>query len=272
MIERRRIPTRRIVARRTRCERERIGRRRVRRIARLLPGGQVAAGSTAGGRQVPSVVVVDMARGASRGNVRTSERERRYHFAVIECGSRPRIETLMALLASGWVESVLVCSVRRISRGVEIRHMARVASRRKPQEIPLRRVLVAFVALHHGVHAEQGEPVEVLRNLLHRNLPAVHRVALRAIRSKLSAMDVRVAVGAILANVGKDRFHMAAGARDLFMHAAQRILRSVVIKFGDRANRRPTRRRMAVFARNIEVAVRTLLRLALGGRCGHRQR
>lgn len=72
-----------------------------------------------------------------------------------------------------------------------------------------------------------------------------------------------MAVGAILAHIGKHRLDVAARAGHFFVHAAQRILRCVVIEFGDRADRRPARRRMAVLARYIKVAVRTLLRLAL---------
>lgn len=81
-------------------------------------------------------------------------------------------------------------------------------------------------------------------------------------------MEIRVAVGAILAHIGKDRLDVAARARHLLMHAAQRILCRVVIKFRDRADGRPARGRMAVLARNIQTAVRTLLRLALRCRGG----
>ena len=48
-------------------------------------------------------------------------------------------------------------------------------------------------------------------------------------------MNVRVAVRAILSYVGEDWLYMALDALYLFVHAAQRILRLVVIKLRHRA-------------------------------------
>jgi hypothetical protein len=78
-----------------------------------------------------------------------------------------------------------------------------------------------------------------------------------------------VAVGAVFADVGEDRFHVAAGARNFFVHAAQRVASGVVIEFRDCADGRPTRGRMAVFAGNIQGSVRTPSRLPLR-RCRQR--
>ena len=127
---------------------------------------------------------------------------------------------------------------------------------------------MAFLALHHGVRAQERKSIEVLRDCLNGNLPARDRVALRAIRSELSTVEVGVAVSAVLADVGENRFDVAARARNLLMQAAQRILRQVVIKFGNGADWRPACSRVAVLARNIERAVRALLRLSLRRKCG----
>lgn len=127
---------------------------------------------------------------------------------------------------------------------------------------------MAFLALHHGVRAKQREPVEVLGNRLNGNLPARDRVALRAIRSELSAVEVGVAIGAVLADVRENRFDVAARAGHLLMHAAQRIFRRVVTKFGDRSDGRPAGRRVAVLARNVQRSVRALLWLSLSRKRG----
>lgn len=183
-------------------------------------------------------------------------------------GGRPCIERLVARVALRRVEDAQVGLVRWVRRSVEIVHVARLTCRRKPQVIPGRGVLMAFIALHYGVRAQERKSVEVLRDCLNGNLPTRDRVALRAIRSELSTVEVRMAIGAILADVGENRFDVAASARNLLMHAAQRISRRVVIKFGDRADGRPACRRVAVLAGNIERAVRTLLRLSLRRECG----
>ena len=85
--------------------------------------------------------------------------------------------------------------------------------------------------------------------LLHRDIPALHRVALRTIRSHLALVHVFVTVLAILPYVGEDRLYMALRALHFFVHAAQRILRLVVVKFRYRPYRPPRRCVVAVFTR-----------------------
>lgn len=53
-----------------------------------------------------------------------------------------------------------------------VRQMTGRAGRRKPQVISDCRVLMALLAFHDGVRAEQRKPVEVLLNRLGGNLPA----------------------------------------------------------------------------------------------------
>lgn len=78
-------------------------------------------------------------------------------------------------------------------------------------------ILVALLALHHGVRSEKRKPIEVILNGLNRNLPAQDRVAFGAVGAILAAMNVRVAIGAVLADIGEDRFGVALGAINLFM-------------------------------------------------------
>jgi hypothetical protein len=76
-----------------------------------------------------------------------------------------------------------------------------------------------------------------------------------------------VAIGAILADIRKNRLHVAAGARYFFVHAAQGISRGVVIEFRDSTDGSPGCGRVTILAGDVEGAVRTLPRLPLC-RCG----
>jgi hypothetical protein len=122
---------------------------------------------------------------------------------------------------------------------------------------------VAFLALHYGVGAEQRKAIEVVLDGLDRDVPAEHGMALGAVGAKLAAVNVSVAIGAIFADVREDRSEVAAGAGDFFVHAAQRVARGIVIKFGDGADGCPTGVGVAVFARNIQRPMRTTGRLPL---------
>jgi hypothetical protein len=105
----------------------------------------------------------------------------------------------------------------------------------------------------------------VLLNRLDRYLPAENRVAPGAVLSELGAVNVGVTIGAVLANVGENRLGVASRAGYLFVHAAKRVPRGVVVKFGNRANRGPAGVRMAIFAGNGEWTVRAPPRLPLRG-------
>ena len=135
---------------------------------------------------------------------------------------------------------------------------------RESHELPGRGVGVAHVAFHHRVRAQQREPVEVILDRLNGYIPAGGSVALGAIGAHLAAMNIRVAVRAILSHVGEDRFYVAFRAAHFFVHSAEGKPRGVVIEFGNGANRSPTGAGMAVLARNCERTVRALARLLLG--------
>jgi hypothetical protein len=110
---------------------------------------------------------------------------------------------------------------------------------------------MAFLAFHDGVRAEQRKSVEVLLNRLDRRPPSENRMALSAVRAKLSAMNVGVTIGAILANVREHRLGVASRAGHFFVHAAKRVPRGVVIEFGNSANGCPACVGVAIFAGNI---------------------
>jgi hypothetical protein len=151
---------------------------------------------------------------------------------------------------------------------LKICHMAGFASSGKTQVISDRSVFVALRAFHDGMRAEERKSVEVLRNRLDRYLPAENRVALGAIGAELTAVNIRVAIGTILANVGENRLHMAARAGYFFVHTAKGVTRGVMVKFGNGANRGPACARVAIFTGNVECSVRTSTGLPLSG-CGY---
>ena len=117
--------------------------------------------------------------------------------------------------------------------------------------------LVTLVALHHGMRSEQRKPVEMILNGLHRHVPAVHRVALGTIGAELTAMNIRVTVRAVLADISEDGPEVALRAVNFFVHSAKRISRGVVIEFWDRANRGPACARVTVFAGYRKGSMRT---------------
>jgi hypothetical protein len=80
-------------------------------------------------------------------------------------------------------------------------------------------------------------------------------------------MNIGMAVGTVLPHVGKDRPEMALRAVNFFVCAAKWIPRSVVVEFGDGANRGPAYVRMTVLARNGKRTVGTSTGLPLRIRC-----
>jgi hypothetical protein len=135
--------------------------------------------------------------------------------------------------------------------------MARVAGGRKALELSDRSARVALIAINGGVGANKREAVQVLIDLLHRNVPSPDGMALLAIRAHLALVNVGVAIRALLADVRKDRLGVALNATHTFVHAAQWILGCVVIEFRNCADRFPSAERMTVLTRNAEASVRT---------------
>jgi hypothetical protein len=268
VIERDIRPGRRIVAGGTeRCRKGRPG-LRVRRIIGLLPGGQVATGVAAIVRpNLQVVIIVDVA--GSAGNVGMAVGQQESSRAVIKFRAQPVIK-IVAALAVARGKGRPCSRVRRIICLLPVFQVTGLASRRESQEDSDRRRLVAFLAGNGGVGAKQREAILVIFYLLGRDIPAFHGVTLLAIRTHLPAVNVCVAIGAVLSHIGKDRLYVTLDARHFFMHATKRIVRLIVVELRDRPNRAPARRRVTVFARNRERPVRASRRLLvlLGLRLG----
>lgn len=206
------------------------------------------------------IIVVYMTEGAR--HVRMTVGQQKSGRAVVKFCVQPGVKRM----AAGAVRSSKFRSSRlvlRVCGSQPIGHVAGGTLRRKPDVISNCGIRVAGVALHNCVRTEQWKPVEVVLNRLRGNLPAKRGVALRAILSHLRAMNVRVAIRAIFSHVGEYRFRVAAGARNLRVHSAERIFGRIVIKFGDGANRRPAGIGVAIFAGDIQCSVRTPFRLLL---------
>lgn len=108
---------------------------------------------------------------------------------------------------------------------------------------------MAVIALQGRMGADKREAVQVVADGLDIHLPAVHGVAVLARCSKLSAMDVSVAIGALLTDVSKDFLHMASITCDILVQTPQRIFRlTIVIELDCFPKGGPTCCRMAIFA------------------------
>ena len=98
--------------------------------------------------------------------------------------------------------------------------MAGEALGRKPLELAHGSVLMTGIAVHRRVRADQRESIQVLVDLLHRNTPAPHRVALLAIGAHLAFVDVGVTVGALRTHIRKNELDVALRTRHTLVHAA----------------------------------------------------
>lgn len=178
---------------------------------------------------------------------------------MIELGIEPGVRAVARLTRGGKTGSLVV----RIDGSLEIRGVARKAGRCQPLELPHRFALVAVRTFKRGVHSKQRKPVAVLLQFLGVNVPAFDGVTLLACGAQLSAMDVRVACGAGRADLLELEVRMAFGAAHFFVHAEKRIASAVVVEFRNTANRFPTGVGVAVFAGDVDDAVRIPARFFL---------
>jgi len=83
-------------------------------------------------------------------------------------------------------------------------------------------------------------------------------------------VNVRVAVLATLSDIAEHWLNVALGAGHRRVHAAQRVLRLIVIEFGNRSDRFPRTCRVAVLARDVQIAVRAMRATGCLRRCAPR--
>lgn len=236
------------------------------RVGRLLIILQVAA-NAGGGGQVVVVGSVAVGALARRHGVRVGQRKS--HQVVIEFRIQPGIGGVAILACDGKHSRDVVRSSRILKVGL----MAGITIGRHRAEVAVSSVLVASVAIDGGMGSGQREAIVVVLNIANRDLPSAHRVALLAVRAELAAVNVGVAILAALSDVGEYRFHVALGTGHRLVHAAQGILRAIVIEFRNGPNWAPGVGSMAILARDAQVSVRTaghfrllLLRVSADGR------
>ena len=114
------------------------------------------------------------------------------------------------------------------------------------------------------MRAKQWKEIHMVADLLLGSEPALHDVALEAIRTELTQMNIGMAIGAILAGIGEDRLRVTLRAINSLVPASKRKLRLIVVEPRDIANRAPASSRMAIFASNQQrtVWVRSCTRLS----------
>lgn len=183
---------------------------------------------------------------------------------MIELCAKPTIKIVAALaVRSGEVRTGGgVCGICGV---LPILEVAGIALRGEAIENPRGQLRVARVALEGGVGAEKREAVLVILYLLHGGVPALHGVALRAVWTHLAAVNVGVAIGTVFRHIREYRLGVTGNALRFFVHAAQGIAGPAVIEFRHCADRSPSGGGVAVFAGDLEGAVRVMGGLFLRG-------
>lgn len=121
----------------------------------------------------------------------------------------------------------------------------------KPGEGAAGSSFVAAFATHRRMCSEQGKAVPMRLRGARVHPPALHGVALLALRPKLPAMKIGMAIGALGSRSGKYFRNVAGATRNTYVHPPQRVMgTSSVIELRRRPQRRPTGGGMAVLASN----------------------
>lgn len=162
------------------------------------------------------VIVVDVTIGALPRRHGVPAGQGKSHRAVVEVYVDPVICSVATLAISRKIGRCVI----GVAGGLEILGVAGKASRGHGLKLAAGCPLVAGVAVQRRMRSGQGKTVDVLLNLLGRNLPSPHGVALLAIRSQLSSMNVGVAVLAALSHTREHWPDVALRATDPLVHAA----------------------------------------------------
>jgi len=185
-------------------------------IVGLLPGGEVAARVAAIRRRNLEIIVVTNVAGRA-GQVGVAVRKQESRGAVIKLRAQPTVEAVASLtIARG--KGRTSTGMRRIGGLLPVLQVARITSRGQAIENTACCTLVALVAVNSRVRAEERKAILVFFHLLIGGFPALHGVALRAIGPHLSAVNVGMTVGAILAHIGENRIQVTEVAFYVFVH------------------------------------------------------
>ena len=135
--------------------------------------------------------------------------------------------------------------------------MAGDTRRRQPRELAGCSSLVAVVTEQGGMRPHEREAVVVPSHGLYRGLPALDGVAIFASDPKLAAMNVGVAVCALITDIGKDQTDVALRTRDTGVHTPQWVARLAVIELDDVTEGLPGCEGVATVAGDVQVTVWT---------------
>ena len=149
---------------------------------------------------------------------------------------------------------------------LKIGSVARNAIRGHRLEFAVRGALMARVAVDGGMSPGQREAIIMLLDLLNRDLPSAHGVALLAVCAQLPLMNIGMTILATLADVAEHRLHVTLNACDRLVHAAQRIFSLIVIEFRNGSDRGPGAGSVAVLTGDVQISVRTMRALVRGHR------
>jgi hypothetical protein len=184
-------------------------------------------------------------RGVHAGQVKPSR------LGVIELRAQPTVHGMALLAIRGEVDRGMV----RAGGLGEFSGMAGDARGGESHELSAGRAFMAGIARNGGVRSYQRKAVLMLLNVLDRDMPSFDRVARLTFRSHLSAMDVCVALGALVSNLFEHQFCMTLRAGNRHMHSAQWICRLFVIEIGNCTDWFPAQTGVARLAGKIEGAV-----------------
>lgn len=155
---------------------------------------------------------------------------------VVELRVKPAVHRVTGLAGGREAQTDVINN-----RSKKVLLMAGIAGRRQAHELARRGILVAIFALQKRMGSHQRESILVVLNCLQRNLPAFHRVAVRAIGAKLPPMNICMAVGTLRTYIFEDQARVALGATHVLVHAAERISGEIVVEFRICPDRFPTR-------------------------------
>jgi hypothetical protein len=236
----------------------------VSRIVGLLPGGEMATGIAAiGGSNLQIVIAVDVAGGAGQIGVAVGKQEA--CGAVIEFGAEPTVKAVTRRALTG-NEGRTGAGVRRVGSVLPIFQVAGIALCGEAEELADGRAGMAGLTRNSGMSAEERKTILMVFDLLRGEIPAFDGMALRAVGTHLAAVNVRVTIRAIFADVGEDGLDVALNTVHFFVHAAKGILGFAMVEFRNGADRAPSGRSVAILAGDADRAVGIARGAFLSGR------
>ena len=188
--------------------------------------------------------------GAVEGGVHSGESEPGV-FQVIEFSAQPGVDAMALLTLDGKTRSHVIgfggLLIGALVTGITLSG--------EPLKLPHCFALMTVRTLQSGMSSHERETIVVFPHPLQNDVPSFDGMALCAVSPHLPAMNVGMAVGTVRSGVREHRLGMTLGTSDSLVQAAKRIFRCVVVELRNRADGLPACGRMAVLARDIQVAM-----------------